>query len=318
MQSSAPLATAAAAGSTSTTASTGFVGTVRNMVQFGGLRTLYTGITLPLAAQAVYKGTVFTVNNLTETAIKEWQTQENYKLGHFVPYQLTLWDRFLSGFMGGAVNAAFFCTPVEYVRNQQIALIGTSMSPPSSSKAASTTPTVKDRRPPPLKSTTGPISVIQRTVNTNGILGLWRGMASTVLRDSVGCGLFFVSMAYAQERLTAPYSSSVTQAQPSTSTIMLSGAIAGVAFWVWALPVDTLKTWIQSGTASNLTHAVQMSQRNGLIGSIPSLFRGWQVAYTRGAPSAAITVLTYSSVLQHLQHQQQQQLGTHLPSMSED
>ena len=324
MQSSAPLAAAAAAtATTSTTAaaaaaaaaasttttggSIGMVATVRNTIQFGGgLRALYTGLTLPLAAQAVYKSTVFTVNNVTETFIKEWQTQENYKLGNFTPYKLTLWDKFLSGFMGGAVNAALFCTPVEYVRNQQIAQIGS-----SSSKSLHT-----------MKASGGPISVIQRTVNTNGIQGLWRGMASTILRDSVGCGFFFVSMAYAQEYLSSPSTttsrfhddhtngSKVQQQQPppSTSTIIISGAVAGVSFWIWALPVDTLKTWIQNGSATNLTHAIQMSQRHGLLQSIPSLFRGWQVAYTRGAPSAAITVLTYSLVLQHLQQQEGQEV----------
>jgi hypothetical protein len=297
MQSSAPLAAAAATTATTTSTSGGSIGmvaTVRNMIQYGGgLRALYTGLTLPLAAQAVYKGTIFTVNNVTETFIEEWTTQENYKLGNFQPYKLTLWDKFISGFMGGAVNAALFCTPVEYVRNQQIAQIGT-----SSNKLHT------------MKTAVGPISVIRRTVNTHGIQGLWRGMASTILRDSIGCGLFFVSMAYAQECLSSPPSSRFHddhtntckgQQQPSTSTIIISGAVAGVSFWIWALPVDTLKTWIQNGSAMNLTHAIQMSQRHGVVESIPSLFRGWQVAYTRGAPSAAITVLTYSLVFRHLQ-----------------
>jgi hypothetical protein len=81
--------------------------------------------------------------------------------------------------------------------------------------------------------------------------------------------------------------------------------VAGVAYWLWALPVDTVKTWIQNGTASSLTHALQLSQQHGFVQSLPSLFRGWQVAYSRGAPSAAITVLTYSLVSRHLQKEEQ-------------
>ncbi|KAL3904978.1 MAG: hypothetical protein SGILL_009861 [Bacillariaceae sp.] len=221
----------------------------------------------------------------------DWKTQEQYKLGKFHqdPYRLTLMDRFVSGFMGGAVNAALFCTPVEYVRNQQIAQIGNNAVKENGSKSI-------------LHRTSGPFAVIRQTVQSNGISGLWRGVASTVLRDSVGCGFFFVAMAQSQAFLTSQGGDYEAQ-KPTLSTTILSGAAAGVAYWLWALPVDTCKTWIQSGTAANLAHAVQMSQRDGFAASIPSLFRGWQVAYPRGAPSAAITVTTYSFVFHHLQQQ---------------
>jgi solute carrier family 25 carnitine/acylcarnitine transporter 20/29 len=260
------------------TASTGVTGTFRNTIQYGGVRALYTGLALPLAAQAVYKGTVFTVNNLTQQAITEWKTQENYKLGKFTPYEVTMTDRFVCGCMGGTINGALFVTPVEYVRNQLISQQGSS--------AESQNHRLK-----------GPISVIRRTLQSEGILGLWRGATSTVLRDSVGCGCFFVAMAYAQEKLSPP------DQPPSSTAVVASGALAGVAFWLWALPIDTMKTWIQSGVADNLKHALEISQRQGMRQTIPNLIRGWQVAYGRGAPSAAITVTTYSLVHQYLNQQ---------------
>jgi hypothetical protein len=221
------------------TASTGVTGTFRNTIQYGGVRALYAGLALPLAAQAVYKGTVFTINNLTQQAITEWKTQENYKLGKFTPYEVTMTDRFVCGFMGGAVNGALFVTPVEYVRNQLITQQGSSAE------------SQKHR----LK---GPISVIRKTLQSKGVMGLWRGVASTVLRDAGGCGCFFVAMAYAQEKLSPP------DQPPSSTTVVASGALAGVAFWLWALPIDTMKTWIQSGAAENLKHALEISQRQGM------------------------------------------------------
>lgn len=287
MQSSAPAATATAT-STAATNTVGLAATIRNTLHYGGgMRALYTGLAMPLAAQAIYKGTIFTVNNMTESFIRDWKTRENHKLGNFeMPCQLTLTDRFISGFMGGAVNAALFCTPVEYVRNQQIAQMEN-----VSNTTAAKTGIIHSR------NKDGPISIIRRTIQGNGFTGLWRGVASTVLRDSVGCGFFFVAMAYSQEQLAPAHSNR----PPSTPIMILSGALAGVSFWLWALPVDTMKTWIQNGTACNLTHAVRISQRHGLVQSIPSLFRGWQVAYSRGAPSAAITVVTYSLAFQYLQ-----------------
>jgi hypothetical protein len=294
MQSSAPATMTSA--SNTTTKILGLRGTLRNTLRSGGgLRALYTGLAMPLAAQAVYKGTIFTVNNMTESFIRDWKTETNHLGGFEAPYKLTLTDRFISGFMGGAINAALFCTPVEYVRNQQIAQIENSRN--GSSTAPDKTNRNKSAGILHSRNKNGPIAVIRRTIQGNGFAGLWRGVGSTVLRDSVGCGFFFAAMAYSQEQLTPAHSNR----PPQMALLILSGALAGVSFWLWALPVDTMKTWIQNGTARNLSDAVRISQRNGFAQSIPSLFRGWQVAYSRGAPSAAITVLTYSLVFQHLQ-----------------
>jgi hypothetical protein len=265
------------------TSSAGVSGTFRHTVHNGGFRALYTGLTMPLAAQAIYKATVFTVNNMTQDVILDWRTLENYKLGNFQEHQLTMTDRFICGFMGGAINAAAFVTPVEYVRNKLIVA-------QYSQQVDGNGKMLKNDN----KMLKGPLSVIRNTITADGVSGLWRGVGSTVLRDSVGCGCFFVAMACVQQKLSGD------EQPPTRSSVILSGAAAGVSFWLWALPIDTMKTWIQSGTAKNLRHALQLSQARGLIHSIPSLLRGWQLAYGRGAPSAAITVTTYSLAYQYL------------------
>ena len=261
-----------------TTTSVGVSGTFQQTLQYGGFRALYTGLAFPLAAQAVYKATVFTINNLTQEAIVEWRTLENYKLGNFQNHQVTLADHFVGGFMGGAVNAALFVTPVEFIRNHSIIM-------QNSERSLKNVPTglLSSR-----------FAMIRQTIAADGVIGLWRGLGSTVLRDSVGCGCFFVAMAFVQNKL------SVENKPPSHSSVILSGAAAGVAFWLWSLPIDTMKTWIQSGTARNMRHAFQLIKQKGYFRGIPSLFRGWQVAYGRGAPSAAITVVTYSLAYQYL------------------
>ncbi len=263
----------------------GVTGTVRHTLQFGGFRALYTGLALPLAAQAVYKGTIFTINNVTEHAIKEWKTQENYKLGNFTAYKLNFVDRFLCGFVGGAVNAAFFVTPVEFVRNQQIVLSDGNV------RCAEGKGSFTARRQ-------GPLSIVRSTLQDKGLSGLWRGMASTVMRDSFGCGCFFAVMAYSQELLS--FHQDTESSPPSKPVLIASGALAGVSFWIVSLPLDTMKTWIQNGNAKNLQHAWHLSQQRGFINGIASLNRGWQVAYGRGAPAAAITVTTYSMVYNFL------------------
>ena len=268
-----------------TSARTGISGTIRQTLEMGGLRALYTGLALPLAAQAVYKGTIFTVNNVMEHAIRDWRSHENDKRGRNILYSLSFFDRFMCGFVGGAVNAALFVTPVEFVRNQQIVA--------SSGGNFGTTNRIERLSPK-----VGPLDIVRATIRTAGLSGLWRGIGSTVLRDSLGCGCFFATMAYTQRALSSSslHENDDSHGSPSRFALIISGALAGISFWIFGLPLDTMKTWIQNGTARNLRHAWQLSQREGFKNGLMSLNRGWQVAYGRGAPAAAITVTTYSLV----------------------
>ena len=243
----------------------------------GGFRALYTGLALPLAAQAIYKSTVFTVNNLTQKFLINWNTQERFKTGFFEPYSLTLSDAFICGFVGGAVNATLFVTPVEYVRNQLI-------SQHSRRAAGQTIHTIL----------TGPMDVIRSTARhcPAGVLGLWRGIGVTVARDSIGCGCFFYAMEWSQQRYA---DQNGTGRPPSLGVTIFSGALAGLSYWIASLPLDTIKTWVQSGVAESATEAIKQSLRDrGPSETLQRLFSGFQVAYARGIPSAAITVTTYS------------------------
>ena len=87
---------------------------LRQTLQTGGIRALYTGISLPLMAQAVYKGTVFTVNNILEHAVLDFKSMTNRN----ETCELNTMDRLFCGFTAGAINGGLFVTPVEYVRNQ--------------------------------------------------------------------------------------------------------------------------------------------------------------------------------------------------------
>ena len=89
------------------------VNTFRN----GGIRALYTGVTPVLGAQAVYKACVFTVNNVTMSKIKDYKTRKGGDT-----YTPTLLDIWFCGVCGGCVNGTAFVSPVEFVRNQQIAM----------------------------------------------------------------------------------------------------------------------------------------------------------------------------------------------------
>ena len=246
-------------------------------LQHGGIRALYTGMALPVTAQAVYKATVFAVNNVTTKALMEWKTQERLKLGNFTPPSLTLADCFICGFVGGAVNALLFVTPVEFVRNQLIAqhtakAHGIGIAPSSVHYSGSR-------------------DVIRHTFVTKGVSGLWKGAGVTIARDSLGCGCFFYTFYYLKQFLP--------EEQRYTA---LAGAASGVAFWVAALPLDTVKTWVQNGSVASANKAIAESiSQHGFACTATRLCRGWQVAFGRGMPAAAMTMMTYEAVSNYLQ-----------------
>ncbi len=244
-------------------------------IQHGGIRALYTGLALPLSAQAVYKATVFSVNKVATNALTEFKTQERRKVGDFAPVTLTKMDRFWCGFLGGAINAAVFVTPVEFVRNQLIAQ--------------------HTRASHGIRSDIyfkGPRHVITHTVSTQGVLGLWKGCSMAVTRDALGCGCFFFTFNYLSQRLP----------QDKTSSTLVAGAFSGLAFWLAALPLDTVKTWVQNGSATSGTSAVVESvSEHGIVFTARRLCRGYQVALGRGMPAAAVTCTTYDSVYRYLQ-----------------
>lgn len=285
-----------AASATTTTTAKGPLHVVSQTWKHGGARALYTGLALPLAAQAVYKATIFTVNNITQSTLLSFHTQQRLKTGRLEPYSLTMGDRFVCGFVAGGVNAALFVTPVEFVRNQLIGqhtrrAAGQTISHPFAGPLDVIKRTIYQTASQPIKS--------PATIRLSGILGLWRGVNVTMARDALGCGFFFYAMAWSQREFSsASHSNGKSGDNPQPPTLgvtILSGAMAGLAYWLVALPLDAVKTWVQSDMAESAVQAVKASLRErGPVETMKRLTSGYQVAYARGIPSAAITVTSYS------------------------
>ena len=269
---------------------------ITKTVKHGGIRALYTGLTLPLAAQMVYKATVFTVNSITENAILDFKTLEQQKLGNiFAKPELTMVDRFWSGAVAGTINAACFVTPVEYVRNQLIAqqtkLLSTSSGRELGANTRSRSGYFR-----------GALCVVRDAYRNQGLLTLWRGTSWSVSRDAIGMGCFFSTMHWVQQQMVPAADEPM---RSSFWTTVASGGLAGLAFWLVALPMDTAKTWIQSAPSTEVVSVEQVLRKiycdQGVKGVVKRLYRGWQAAFVRSVPSAAITLTSYTFMYQYLQ-----------------
>ena len=145
------------------------------------------------------------------------------------------------------------------------------------------------------------LNVIRQAIHVNGVHTLWRGVGITMVRDGVGVASFFATLAFTQNLLMTTYQTDQDK-DPSFVIRVLSGGMGGLAYWISALPLDTVKTWIQSADplvrVSPFQAIRQLYGESGLLAVVSRLNRGWQVAYGRGIPSSAITINVYSYVYQ--------------------
>lgn len=171
---------------------------------------LYKGIASPLATSALLNGLIFSVYGF----LLRYQTKPER--------EPSLIDVTLAG-AGCGVAAAFVTCPTELVKIRQQALVD------SRSSARQITLDI---------------------VRTNGVLGLYRGMAITILRD-LGYGAYF--LAYEGTcRFLRPFDNALfpkkQTAIPEASwvSMLIAGGVAGVVGWLATFGFDVVKTRIQS------------------------------------------------------------------------
>lgn len=239
----------------------------KDIVNNYGFKGLYTGFTPPLAAQALYKAVIFASIGFSKRAIITSSKNENHKL--------SLFENSICGIFAGTVNSLVVC-PIELVRNRLIAATQ-------------------------LKSNiySGPIDCIKKVIKNDGILGFYRGWAATVLRDGPGLGAWFAAFETARKLIP-----SITGLKENDSlTLLLSGSCGGIAFWTVALPMDAIKSIIQTsyGNQNNMGLLTKKVKTNGIIWLIQDLYRGYPIALARGIPASAIVFLVNQRVVGFLQ-----------------
>jgi solute carrier family 25 carnitine/acylcarnitine transporter 20/29 len=132
--------------------------------------------------------------------------------------------------------------------------------------------------------------------------GSWyRGMGATLLRDIPANSIWFASY-----YLWKDYLMTATNSTQALYVAPFAGAIAGMSSWSLIMPLDTIKTRIQS---SHKNISIWQVCRN--IAQEPrsiwkTLYRGWLVAVLRSIPSNAVgwtaTEFTLRALMKHDYH----------------
>lgn len=160
---------------------------------------------------------------------------------------------------------------------------------------------------------TGPLDCVRKILKNEGIRGLFRGGTATVMRETFGNMLFFTTYEttryhmfttlgldpnrvkpISQTHEAAPTQSMVVNTLLETGVGIITGGLAGVAFWSGVLPLDVAKTRIQ--TSRNLSisrspfyHFQLIYKQAGMRG----LYAGVGPTLSRAFPANAAAIVAW-------------------------
>lgn len=217
----------------------------------------YQGIASPLFGAALENAVLFVSFNQCTNFLNTYTSLNS------------LMKTVVSGAFAGAC-ASFVLTPVELIKCKlQVSNISNSSS--ATLRHTEVWPTVK--------------SVIRE----RGILGLWQGQFSTLIRECIGGAVWFTTYEVMKLKLLALHP---LEQENKTWELLAAGATAGVAFNASIFPADTVKSVCQT-EHTNIVNALKIILRNhGFNG----FYRGLGITLIRAAPANATVFYTYETL----------------------
>lgn len=234
------------------------LGVTRQILTDEGLLSFYKGIKAPMLGACMESAVLFSAFQYGQQALRTYTPLGSESMASVC----------LSGAFSG-LAASFVLTPVELVKcNLQVANL-----------------VAKE------KKSASYMSVIRQVVKTTGVLGLWHGLSSTLVREMAGTAVWFASY----EEAVRVYN----RINPGRENINLlaSGATAGFMFNLSIYPVDTIKSNVQTSQAMNLaakTDFISVTSRLVLKpGGVRNLYNGLGITLVRSIPANAVIFYTY-------------------------
>ncbi|CCE65730.1 hypothetical protein TPHA_0M01550 [Tetrapisispora phaffii CBS 4417] len=244
---------------TSTTP-TSAIDVVKNLLKNEGPSGFYKGTLTPLIGVGACVSIQFGVNE----AMKRYF----HSVNNLNSETLSLSQYYLSGLAGGVANS-FLASPIEHVRIR--------LQTQTSSGANA--------------DFKGPLDCI-RKLRAQG--GLMRGLSATMLRESHGCGTYFL----VYEALVANEVNKlkVKRADIPAWKLCLFGAFSGTTLWMMVYPLDVIKSVIQTDNIKNPKNGNSIRDVAKRIygrGGLSAFFKGFGPTMLRAAPANGATFATF-------------------------
>lgn len=153
---------------------------------------------------------------------------------------------------------------------------------------------VQNTLPPDDRIYRNSIDCVKATYARRGIRGLFRGHVAMMIREAVGCALYFVLFQCVTRSFLRE---GQTFHDVSPAVHLLAGGCAGVGFWTSTYPVDAVKTKQQTLKADYLKlNFRQCCTRLYRTEGMRGFFRGYTVTALRAFPGNAVLIAVYEQV----------------------
>ncbi|KAG9289800.1 hypothetical protein G9A89_015380 [Geosiphon pyriformis] len=302
----------------------------RQTLQHEGFLGLYRGLSSPMVGAMLENAMLFVAYNHIQMLIHEYTNphydrQKPYEKDSEKP-SLELYQLCIAGGLAGGL-ASLLLTPIELVKcklqvqetlnynaNNIEAKSTFSHSEPVHTTGGSG---IYNSAKPGIylsaaknPNFNGPYSVIKHTFKNNGVVGFFRGLFPTLVRESIGGSVWFGTYEYItrlfiqQKQNNLGSNVVVTKSDLNPMQLMTAGAFAGMGYNFSAFPADSIKSVMQTEEEMMLAAAQRVNKRSFFqIGrdlykadGIRVFYRGCGITVARAAPSSGIIFMTYESL----------------------
>lgn len=241
------------------------------------------GVYYESGLKGFWKGSLYPLLGIGGTVSIQFGVNENVKkrMQKEKGSELNFAELYLCGGIAGFASS-FVSTPVEHLRIRM------------------------QTQPKDKPFYTGSVDCAKQIYRKYGLKGIFKGAASTTLREIVGYGTFFGSFAWLTRQCMEP---GQTIRDLSYFTIAWTGSLTGIAFWNSMFIFDTIKTRIQTDSFENpkykniLDCAKQTYKSSGFKGFFP----GYIPCMLRALPVNGGIFVLYEAFYRYLINYEPQQ-----------
>lgn len=231
-----------------------------------GVRGLYRGATSSFVGVAFESSLLFGIYSQTKKSLQGGVESSRPQPQVIIP----------SAVYGGAIISFILC-PSELVKCR-MQVQGTDSLVPKSSRYR------------------GPLDCATKTVQNEGVRGIFRGGFTTLLRESIGNAVFFTTYEYVRHymHLQLKDASSDCNNLTDVGIGILSGGLGGMAFWSAVLPLDVAKTIIQTAPEKESTrNPFQVLNSIYRRAGVKGCYTGLGPTIMRAFPANAAAIVTW-------------------------
>lgn len=183
----------------------GSLDVIKKLLATEGPRGFYKGTLTPLVGVGACVSVQFSVN----------EYMKRYYDKRLNGQPMSIIDYFVCGGVAGFANG-FLASPIEHIRIRLQTQTGNS------------------------KNFNGPLDCAKKIYQTDGIKGIYKGLVPTLIRESVGLGIYFATYEalIARELKTHP---KLTRNDISAWKLCTFGGLSGYTLWIGIYPIDVIK-----------------------------------------------------------------------------